>query len=234
MALPALSRVRWARSYRIIPSRYPPVDLFERVAPPEDWEYLADVEGMTNDRLRDEIGEIALVPVEERLCGPGTTPIMAAFTHRGVSRFSSGSYGVYYAAHDQETAVAESARSRAIFLAATSEAPMRVEMRAYLGRVDASLHDVRDGWPRIHDPDDYGASQALARKLRAAGSLGIVYNSVRRARGECVAAFKPTALAKYQRHGYTVQGPHFFYDWDGSSIRRYLVVGESRWRDIPH
>ena len=233
MALPPLSRVRWARTYRIIPSRYPPVDVFERVAPAEDWEYLAEIEGMTNDRLRDEVGEIVLVPVAERLSGPGSTPIMAAFTHPGVSRFSGGAYGVYYAAHDQETAVAESARSRAVFLAATSESPMRVQMRAYLGRVDSRLHDVRRGWPRIHDPDDYSASQALATELRGAKSLGIVYNSVRRGGGECVAAFKTTALARYEPHSYTVQGSHFFYDWDGSSIRRYLVVGETRWRDVP-
>ena len=93
-------------------------------------------------------------------------------------------------------------------------------MRAYLGRVDSRLHDVRRGWPRIHDPDDYSASQALATELRGAKSLGIVYNSVRRGGGECIAAF-------------TVQGSHFFYDWDGSSIRRYLVVGETRWRDVP-
>jgi hypothetical protein len=234
MALPPLSRVRWARTYRIIPSRYPPVDAFERVAPPEDWGYLAEIEGMTNDRLRDEIGEIALVPVAERLSGPGSTPIMAAFTHPGVSRFSGGSYGVYYAGHDQATAVAESAHSRVIFLAATSEAPMRVEMRAYLGRVEARLHDVRRGWPQIHDPDDYSASQALAAELRGAGSVGIVYNSVRRAGGECIAAFKTTALARCAPHSYTLQGSHFFYDWDGSSIRRYLVVGETRWRAIPH
>lgn len=233
MALPRLSRVRWSRTHRIIPSRYPPVDLFERVAPPEDWEYLAEIEGMTNDRLRDSIGEIALVPVGERLCGPGSTPIMAAFTHPGPSRFSNGDFGVYYAAHDQDTAVAESARSRAIFLAATSEAPMRVQMRAYLGRVDSRLHDVRRGWPQIHDPDDYTASRALAMELRSAGSLGIVYNSARRAGGECVAAFRTTALARYEPHSYTLQGPHFFYDWDGRTIRRYLIVGETEWRDIP-
>jgi hypothetical protein len=233
MRAPPISRVRWSRTHRIIPSRYPPVDLFERIAPPEDWETLAEIEGLTNDRLRDQVGEIALVPPEERLSGPGATPIMAAFTHPGTSRFSDGSYGVYYAAHDQDTAVAESAWSRTRFLSATSEAPMRIEMRAYLGRCDAKLHDVRGGWPKVHARDSWTAAQALGAQMRSAGSLGVVYDSVRKMNGECLGAFRTTAFTRYEPHSYTTQGAHFFYDWDGSTVRRYLIVGETDWRQIP-
>ena len=55
---------------------------------------------MTNDRLRDEVGQIELVPPQDRIYGPGSGPIMAAFTHLNPngSRFSDGSYGVFYAA----------------------------------------------------------------------------------------------------------------------------------------
>lgn len=52
--------------YRIILSRYPQIDLFERVSSPEDWGVLYMVESLTNPRLRDEVGDIRLVPPEDR------------------------------------------------------------------------------------------------------------------------------------------------------------------------
>lgn len=54
------------------------------------------IEGMTNLRLRQETGRMDLVPPSRRCCGPGTTPIMAAFTHLNAegSRVANGSYGV--------------------------------------------------------------------------------------------------------------------------------------------
>jgi hypothetical protein len=64
------------------------------------------LEQLTNPRVRDEVGDIALVPPEERVSGPGASYVMAAFTHvnpKG-SRFSDGSFGVYYVAAALETA----------------------------------------------------------------------------------------------------------------------------------
>lgn len=75
------SKVRWTPCYRIIPSRFPPISLFEAVADPADLEAVYAIEAMTNDRLRDEAGELSLVPPEDRVSGPGTSAIMAAFTH---------------------------------------------------------------------------------------------------------------------------------------------------------
>src|SRR5437660_11568940 len=90
-------RTRWRPSHRLVPSRFPPIGLFDRVARPEDLDAVFAVEAMTNDRVRDETGQLALVPPDDRVSGPGTTPIMAAFTHLNPegSRFSDGSFGVY-------------------------------------------------------------------------------------------------------------------------------------------
>jgi len=102
------ARVRWAEAFRIVSSRYPPIDLFERAADPRDWEAVARIEGRTNPRLRDALGEIALVSPEERISGPGASWVMSSFTHVGrPSRFSDGRYGVYYAARALETSVHE-------------------------------------------------------------------------------------------------------------------------------
>ena len=40
---------------------------------------------------------------------------------------------------------------------------------------------------------------ALRRRLLAAGSLGVVYPSVRHAGGTCVAAFRPAIVANVRR-----------------------------------
>jgi hypothetical protein len=216
MALPEISHVAWRPSYRLIPSRFPPISLFDRVAEPADLEAVFAVENLTNPRLRQEAGDISLVPVEERVSGPGTTPIMAAFTHLDPegSRFTDGSYGVYYAAHALDTAIAETRLSRARFLARTREAPMEVDMRTYLTDVAGELHDIRgrSDLTDVYSPDSYAASQALGRDLKTLNSWGIAYDSVRHSGGKCVAVFRPRALSNCR------QGPHFCYVWDGARI----------------
>ena len=209
--------ITWRPAFRIIPSRFPPIDLFERVADPGDLEAVLAIEALTNDRLRDEVGKLSLVPEAERISGPGTSAVMAAFTHPnpGGSRFSDGSYGVFYCARALPTAIAETSHHRAKFLAATREAPMELDMRVYLVDLDAELHDLR-AMPisavAVYAPDDYSAGQALGRALRAAGSWGVAWDSVRQAGGECAALFRPRALGNCR------QERHLAYVWDGARI----------------
>ncbi len=145
---------------------------------------------------------------------------MAAFTHLNPdgSRFSDGSYGVFYAARALDTAVAETMYHRAKFMAATNEPAMKLEMRCYRTAVHGRLHDLRKGWATMLQPDDYAAPQALARELRAAGSDGVVYPSVRHAGGECVGLFFPDLLKP------CVQAQHLIYSWDGRRIQADYAV----------
>ncbi len=226
--LPPERHVQWQATYRLIPSRYPPINLFERISDPADWELLAELEGLTNDRLRDEIGNINLVPVHERIAGPGASPVMAAFTHVGFpSRFTDGSYGVYYAADRLDTALIEVAYHLERFLVRTSEEPFRSEYRTYVGTLAVELHDLRDGWPALHDAHDYAASQVMGRRLRDLGSNGVVYNSVRDRQGQCIGAFSPRAV------GPVKQGSHFFLRWDGRRVSQTFRVGDRHWRPLP-
>jgi hypothetical protein len=208
--------VRWTPCYRIVPSRFPPVSIFDTVTDPADLDAVFALEAMTNDRLREEAGELALVPPQDRVSGPGTTAIMAAFTHlhpQG-SRFSDGTFGVFYAARTIDTAVAETQHHRVRFMAATCEPARELDMRVYAVDLDAALHDVRTlpVGADIYDPDRYGASQALAVTLREAGSDGVVYRSVRDEGGECTAVFRPRLLSNCR------QERHLCYVWDGAAI----------------
>ncbi|MEO7071470.1 MAG: RES family NAD+ phosphorylase [Rhodanobacter sp.] len=220
--LPPPKRIRWTQAYRIVPSRFPPVGVFDRIADPGDLEALFALEAMTNPRLRDELGALRLVPKTRRISGPGSTPVMAAFTHLDPqgSRFSDGTWGVFYAGHSAATAVEETVFHREKFLAATAEPACDIQMRCYRTSVDSRLHDMRGGWPAESDPDSYVASVALAAELRAAGSNGIVYDSARHAGGECLAALYPDVVAR------CVQAQHLVYRWNGARIAQVLQVSE--------
>lgn len=219
MGLDAIPRTRepWARSARIVSSRFPPVGLFDRVADPEDLDAVFALEALTNPRLRDQVGQIALMPPEERLSGPGTTPIMAAFTHLNPagSRFTDGTYGIYYAGRTLETAIRETVFHREQFMRASREPPMHLEMRVYYADLDAEFHDIRGlraKLPGVYAPDSYADSQPFGRALRATQSWGIYYDSVRDPGGECAAVFRPRAISP------VTQGPHLVYGWDGARI----------------
>jgi hypothetical protein len=171
----------------------------------------------TNDRLRDEIGELRLVPENERQFGPGTTPIMASFTplNPDGSRFGDGSYGVYYAAKDVETALAETRYHRVRFLFRTNEPPIDIDMRSYASEINTELHDIRNmqrKLPSVYDEHSYSASQKLARDLRNDGSNGIVYDSVRHTEGECGGTFRANIPQP------VTQGSHYCFHWDGKQI----------------
>jgi hypothetical protein len=221
-----IRRISWRPSYRLIASRYPTVGLYDRIADPADLDVVFAIEQLANPRIRDQIGELALVQPAERVSGPGATPVMAAFTHLNPegSRFSDGSYGVYYAAHSLETAIAEVSHHRAIFLRRTDEPAIDIDLRLITANVEAELHDLLEPglaanestrYASLLDPDDYGPSQALGRRLRAAESWGIRYPSVRHAGGECVGILRPRAL----RHAKAAS--HLALHWDGARITHW-------------
>ena len=223
MSLPshiAVVEAQWKPSYRLIASRYPTVSLYDAIADPADLEVVFAIEALTNPRLRNELGQLQLVARDERVTGPGSTPIMAAFTHLNPegSRFSDGSYGVYYAAHDLDTAVAEVSHHRALFLARTAEPPIDVDLRLITATLDARLHDLRGlrrSAPSIYHPHDYGGGQGLGRSLREAGSWGVLFHSVRHAGGLCAGLFRPRALKPAR------EAAHIALHWDGARITHW-------------
>ena len=222
-----LARVSWRPSYRLIASRYPTVGLYDAIADPADLDAVYAIEALANPRLRDEIGELQLVPPAERVSGPGATPVMAAFTHLNPegSRFSDGSYGVYYAAHSLATAVAEVSHHRAVFMRRTDEPAIDLDLRLITANVEAELHDLGKAEADVArigrfaaalDPDDYGPPRRLGKALRESGSWGLRFPSVRDPGGECVGIFRPRAL----RHAKAAA--HIALHWDGQRITHWF------------
>ena len=217
---PSFSSVSWRNAHRIIRSRFPPIDLFEDIADPADWDAIVLGEMKTNPRLSESVGALDLVPIARRVAGDGASWVMAPFVHASPdrpSRFSDGSYGVYYAGDRYEVALFETIYHHEQFMAATAQsAGWTSEFRELIGSVDSHLHDLRDddSFAPCLDPDDYAAAQTLAAELRAEGSDGIVYRSVRFPEGDCIAAFWPDVVA------IPVQGRHLAYHWDGARVNQ--------------
>ncbi len=230
-----VSALAWAPCHRLIASRFPTIGLYDDIARPEDLEVVFAIEALTNPRVRQELGALSLVPPADRVSGPGATLIMAAFTHLNPegSRFSDGSYGVYYAADTLHTAIAEVSHHRAKFLARTAEPEIDVDLRWIQTDLHQRVHDIRASAKRTADLADVyalghnGASQVLGRGLRSMGSTALVYDSVRHAGGQCMAAFLPRALSNARAAG------HLSLHWNGHRISHWFEKSEPHTLDSP-
>ncbi len=214
--------VHWIGARRIIRSLFPPIDLFEDIADPEDWALLIAAEQKTNPRLMETLGALDLVPPGRRVTGPGASYLMAPFTHVSLarpSRFTSGTFGVLYVADRFETALLETMHHHARFMARTHEPPgWTSQFRELVLDVDATLHDLRGDGPKYAPalaPESYAQSQALGAVLRAAGSDGVVYPSQRDPGGLCAGLFYPDSAALPS------QGRHLDYHWNGARVDLY-------------
>jgi hypothetical protein len=230
--IPLVSRIEWSGSHRIIRTIYPPIDLFEDIADPADWELILSAEAKTNPRVREQIGDLSLVPVERRVSGPTASYVMAAFTHASrerPGRFSDGSFGVWYCGDRFELALAETAHHFERFMSSTREPPGDSQYRELRAHVAGSLHDLRNGgFESCLTPDSWDAGQQLAASLRIAGSDGVIYPSVRWPAGQAAALFWPDLIRLPVVQARTLQ-----YHWDGERMTRYFVIGDDDWHGWP-
>ncbi len=210
-------RFSWKTSFRIVASRFRPISIFERVASEKDFDALYALESMTNNRIRNDLGYLEIVPKEDRVYGAGSTIVMAPFTHINPegSRFSDGSYGIYYAAKTLNTSIAETVYHTEKFLRATKEEPIKIEKRVYSASIKGKCKDVRNvslKLKKIYDPNSYIESKKFGKKVKEEGLDALIYRSVRDAKGTCIAVFKPKAISNCK------QAMHLCYPWDGEKI----------------
>jgi len=175
------------------------------------------LESLTNDRINIPIQRLQLIPDHEIVFGqPGAHIIMASFLHADANggRFTDSRLGAWYSSFEIETAIEETVHhhNRRLVL---SDAGYRqtIQMRELVTMIDEQFHDIR-GLQRnrseLYRLDDYSQSQPFGEALRAAGSNGICYDSVRRTGGTNLVVYKPRLLLG---HG---QGDHYQYQWTGT------------------
>ncbi|MEH2500277.1 hypothetical protein V1294_006756 [Bradyrhizobium sp. AZCC 1678] len=193
-------------AYRLIPSQFPPVGLFDTVATAADLAAVMELVGWTNDRLVAE--RIARLPQAEWVYGvPNASIVMAAFLHvaPGGMRFNS-ELGAWYAAEDIHTAAAEVGHHLRRETVARNVTTMTRTYRAYVATLLGDYVDIRGQQatrPDVYASDQYGASQKLGEEVRASGGAGLLYDSLRRRTGVNVVAHRPRNISDI------VQTDHF-------------------------
>ncbi len=228
MREPPLSRIRWSRTCRLIPSRYPSIGPFDRVATVADVDAMIELEAWTNDRISNELGLLHAVPEAEWVLGrPHATVVMAAFCHPRPTgaRFTDARRGAWYCGRTTATALAESVYHRTSELREVGHFDTRMQMRLYHADFSAPFHDVRGrnrAFLPLHEPDDYAQSQAFSRELFDAGSNGLVYRSVRHDGGECLACFRPRLVLNVR------VAAHYEYRWEGTPTPRTIRLHGQR------
>ena len=165
---------------------------------------LYELDAATNDRLFAGQELLPGIGLAELVFGvPHAAVINAAFCHPHPlgARFSGPQRGAWYAGFELETSQAEVAFHKTVQLAEIGRFEDTATYDDYLADFSASFHDLRRarGFGVCLDPDTYRHSQALAEQLFAAGALGVVYPSVRRDGGTCVACFRPALVMNVRR-----------------------------------
>lgn len=223
--LPPLSLVRQFDTHRLIPSRHLARGDSVLVQIAEDDEHLQaifELDAATNDRVLAAQQLLPGIGLEELVFAvPHASVINASFCHAHPlgSRFSGPERGAWYAGFELETAQAEVAFHKTVQLAEIGRFEDSVTYDDYLADFTATFHDLRRpgaGAQRTRvrgylDPASYVKSQALAERLMADGSLGVVYPSVRRAGGTCVACFRPALVSNVRR------GRTYRFTWSGDA-----------------
>lgn len=191
-------------SYRLIPSRFPPVPLFDSVATAGDLAAVMELVGWTNDRLVRE--RMLRLPKADWAYGrANSSVVMAAFLHAAPDggRFNGPDLGAWYAGGAIATAIAEVGHHLRREAVARGVSGMTRTYRCYSARLTGRYRDIRGTAPALHDPRSHRAGQAFGEALRAEGADGIVYDSVRHAGGTCTCAYRPRQIEN------VVQAAHY-------------------------
>jgi RES domain len=181
----------------------------------------------TDPFVSERIGPALTIPPRDRVYGPGAGYVMAPFaypspdgTRFGPPAMTTASFGVYYAARDEATAIAEVKHHRVAFLEAVKAPGQDLDFEVLNAPVTgAHFYDLRDRereFKDVYSPSDYTDSQRLGAELRERGADGIAYDSVRREGGECLAVFRPRCV------GAVRPVKHLIFRWDGSAISAVL------------
>lgn len=205
-----VARFRKKRTFRVIAHRRNEDRIADRLPSVTDRAALDEIEAISNPR-RDLAGS------------DGNEMVIASFAYSGASRFTDGSYGIYYAGFEQRTAIAESAYHTARFLAYTQTRATVIYKRVLTADVKGGYDDMRATPPTdpIYDPDPAhdAAAQAYALSLYAANAVdGIVYASVRASGGTCIAAFRPRLVAGCKTAGFLA------YTYDGTRVDEIFAI----------
>ncbi|MEO9900904.1 MULTISPECIES: RES family NAD+ phosphorylase [Alphaproteobacteria] len=188
----------------------------------EELAILEEIEGLTSAR------QLVILPVPNGLTpaellteadGYGWTYVNAAFcyTRATGNRFNGPERGAWYASHGElavETAQAEVTWHLTRELEATGVFENVTAYRELIAGFTSQFHDLEG---KIHgdvsSPDPgvaYPAGQTLARDVLGSGGNGLLYQSARYEKGQCLVALRPHLVQNVR------QGNTWLFEWAGA------------------
>ena len=207
---------RKVTGYRLVNSKFPPIDLFDDVASAEEFAALHALQALTNPRLQNEVGNLALLPPERIPFGiRGCSYAVAPFTHVNPqgSRFSDGNFGVLYFADTLETAITEVKHHQQVYWQNIPQLHYeRFVFRGLKGIFDEGGLGDALALPidhAIYAADDYSISQPFGDDVRRSMD-GLRYHSVRKLHASCWALMTPSNVAD------VIQTTHLEMIWNGT------------------
>lgn len=199
-----------ANWYRLIPSRFPPVSLYERVASEIDWADIASIEELTNPRVRARkvlTGQAEVSEASPRLQNWNHAPF--TYLNPEGTWLLDPFVGALELSDSLQTALAGSLRKRELFLSRTSEPPLDLDMRVLCTRVKGIFADLRGLDPTLTQ----SARWRIGEGLLQSGWAGALFRSPYRDAGTCLAVFTGDVLER------SLQAEHFRFVWDGSAVK---------------
>ena len=212
----AVVREAFPRTVRLVSTARLRPPVLEGLVSADEAAALAEIEGATSGRLLAESRGAEGIERGEFIYGvPYASFVNAAFAYakpREMNRFNA-TRGAWYAALDVETCMREVAWHMAEFLARSGELKGVVEYAEMFASMAGEFVDLRrtPGHPCL-DPDPaagYPIGNAIADSARADGLNGIIYPSVRRPGGTCIAALRPHAVQS------VAPGAVYRFEWSG-------------------
>ena len=234
-SLPRTTLLRQFDTHRLIVSKFAAREDSVLTGIADDDAHLADLfelDNATNERLRGEHGLLPGIGVDELVSGvPNFHLINAAFTYARPDggRFNGPDRGAWYCSFEAETALAEVVFHKTVEYQEIGRFDDSVTYEAILADFTHEFHDLRGDsrFAPCLNRRSYIASQRLAARLLAAGSMGLVYPSVRRAGGTNLACFRPAVVGNVRR------GNAYRLTWSGSTtptIEPYKPSAKARLR----
>jgi len=196
--------------YRLIPSRFPTIELYERVATPAQGLILKEIEMLTNPR---KLQRDSLAPNPG--AAHGSSPRFQNWNHapfaypnRAGSRYLDPTNFALEVYDSLDAALAVSIRLRETFLAATDQPRIAIDMRVLRHQFSGTFAD------RTMDPPDFPqqARWEIGARLLEAEKHGVSFTCPDLPRCRGVSIFTPSVLQQ------ATQAEHYRFLWDGSKI----------------
>lgn len=200
--------------FLLIPSRFPPVSLYKRIAAGRD-EEISDIAELFNPRVKEKrrlTGNLSTTIAETspRVQNWNLAPF--AYPNPEGSWFFDQFTRCLELSDSKQTALAVSVAKREVFLNRTNEKPIGIDMRMLSRLVSGKFLDARS-LPlnlSLESRRDFG--QAMLQRRQKCQFDGVLFRSPERPCGERIAVLTGEVLER------AIQGGHYRYTWDGERI----------------